>query len=247
MSIYSDCAQAISDLAELNDVFTEADVWIHASRDGWTTDDVREARKYANQIISARYRNGEVVRFGPVEYSGVQDYARKAGSIVYAGTENGPVTWSTPNGEFPRLSRHEDEIQSGSGGRRKGTARSDDEPWAEQPGVDPTIRIVRRRALISVPEVSASPAATPEAEVERLTALLAQANQRCRNLEDSVAARDEEIARLHRDGVKVAKNASHLTIDAKKFDDALANVVAHFDERFDRLEEGRGSNSIAVA
>lgn len=246
MSIYSDCAQAISDLAELSDVFTEADVWIHASRDGWTTDDVREARKYANQIISARYRNGEVVRYGPVEYSGVQDYARKAGSIVYAGTESGPVTWSTPNGEFPRLPRHEDEIQSG--GRRKGTARSDDEPWSEQPGVDSSIRIVRRRALLSVPEVSDEPAATPEAEIERLTALLAKAHQHSRNLEDFLAARDEEIARLHREGVKVAKNATHLTVDAKKFDEALGKVVAHFDERFDRLEEGRGSsNNIAVA
>lgn len=130
MSIYSDCSQAISRLAELPAVFTEIDVVNEAASDGWSKANFKEARKYANQIVSAKFRSGEVVRYGAVEYEGIQDYARRASMIVYGGAESGPTTWDTPNGSFAQIPRHLDTIQTS--GRKKGTARHDELPWAEQ-------------------------------------------------------------------------------------------------------------------
>lgn len=121
MSIYSDCSQAIADLAELPAVFTEIDVVNQAASDGWSKANFKEARKYANQIVSAKFRSGEVVRYGAVEYEGIQDYARRASMIVYGGAANGPATWDTPNGSFGQIPRHLDTIQTS--GRKKGTAR----------------------------------------------------------------------------------------------------------------------------
>jgi hypothetical protein len=129
MSVYKRCSQAVRELAQGSDLFTELDVIDRASENSWTEEEYRKAMTQANQIAYAYYRSGRLTRFGPVEYNGEQDYVRRASKIVYAGLKTGPTCIESPNGQFPRLMVFNDEIASV--GRRSGTNRDDLRAWPQ--------------------------------------------------------------------------------------------------------------------
>lgn len=223
MSIYSDCSAAISNLAARPEVFSEIDVVNLASSDGWSKVNFKEARKYANQIVSQKYRSGDLVRYGPVVYGEVQDYARRAAMIVYGGATTGPDEWDTPNGKIPRLLRHDDHIQIA--GRRKGTARHDEQLWSEQAGIDPGIQIVRapkgraRRAPKDSNEL--------QKEIMRLTQELSQARGRVAELESGLTTSSD-----HGDN----GGSSHTGLSKTEVEDMLIELVSGYDRRLEEIE-----------
>lgn len=240
MSVYSDSSQAISDLAELHEVFTEIDVVNHAAKDGWSKAHFKEAKKYANQIVSAKFRNGEIVRYGPVEYDGIKDYARRAGQIVYGGAASGPEFWETPNGRFPQLPRHADNIQTS--GRKKGTNRHDELPWADQANVPSNIKIAAKAVLAAVPT---PPAAGKNGgavkEIERLNAALSQASATISQLQAQGASKDREIEALR---ARLA-GAADGTVEAggltrKDVEDLVLELTMGYDNRLSEMEEKMG-------
>lgn len=144
MSVYKECSAALRRLLEGTDefrdtrieanggdVFTEIDVVIEAHKGSWTQKQEVEAQKRANLLLASNYRASRVVRFGPVHFNGVLDYARIAACVVYADPERGPEHWKTPNGEFPRIRHADDKIKSV--GRRKASVRDDAVSWPQKP------------------------------------------------------------------------------------------------------------------
>lgn len=230
MSIYSDCSQAISDLAELHEVFTEIDVVNHAADDGWNKALYKEARKYANQIVSAKYRNGELVRYGPVEYGGIKDYARRAGMIAYGGATKGPEVWTTPNGSFPPISRHSDTIQTS--GRRKGTARHDEKAWSDQPELPADIKIAAtaKGAAKSRNGSSGTPSGAAQREIERLTTALAVAQGHITDLERQLVEARSGAPDGAAEESFDAKNLRH------EVESIVLELVAGFDGRLADVE-----------
>lgn len=132
MSIQVNCREAIASLSESGATFTEIDVANRASSGkGWGGKQFERARKDAYNALTADYRKGRLVRYGPVQFQkDVDDYARKATKIVYAHPVKGPEFWETPNGRFGRLFADKDQIAAA--GRRPGTVRDDTKPWKMQ-------------------------------------------------------------------------------------------------------------------
>jgi hypothetical protein len=234
MSIYSSCSKAISDLSELHEVFTEIDVVNHAAEDGWSKANYKEAKKYANQIISAKYRSGEVVRYGPVEYDGITDYARKATMIVYGGVENGPEFWETPNGKMPRLPKHEDTFQIS--GRRKGTARHDELPWAEQ-DVPADIKIARQVTSGATKSNGRKGGTSDQTqqEIQRLNIALSESASRVAELERLLANRDTEIASLKNGGATASSEAPGGDV-RHQVETIVLELIAEYEERLTDVE-----------
>lgn len=130
MSIQAECREAMNRLAERGDVFTEFDVANEASHEGWSSKHFEQAVRQAYNVLQGDYKKGKLVRFGPVEFQGIQDYARRGTKIVYADAEKGPDGFETPNGIFPRLYAATDKLVRA--GRRVGTSRDDTKPWDTQ-------------------------------------------------------------------------------------------------------------------
>jgi hypothetical protein len=132
-------------LAAKGQVFTEFDVANAASHEGWSTKHFEQAVKHAYSVLQGDYKKGKLVRFGPVDFKGTKDYARRGTKIMYTSATVGPQSLETPNGEFPRMFAASDNLVRA--GRRVGTGRDDTKPWADQqvtikresrgPGVDP--------------------------------------------------------------------------------------------------------------
>lgn len=211
MSIYSECSQAISDLAELRDTFTEIDVVNLAAADGWGKPEFKKARMYASQILSAKYTRGDVVRYGYVAIDGTEqkDYARKASVIIYGDVENGPPVWETPNGRFAQVVHHMDSIQST--GRRKGRARSDERLWSEQ-GFD-NLKVAKPSAPRR-PTPRPAPAVVSTGDSAEVTAL----RQRVTQLE----AENERLR---------AELATERPITRREVEDLVLEMVGPLEER----------------
>jgi hypothetical protein len=132
MSIQSQCREAMNSLAKRDSVFTEIDVVNEASKGrGWTDKLFREATEKAYIVLQSEYKKGTLHRFGPVQYQGHSDYARRGTKIVYAGPA-GPKAWETPNGVFQALRADHDALLVP--GRRPVhlTNRDDSRPWSEK-------------------------------------------------------------------------------------------------------------------
>lgn len=130
MSIQAECREAMNRLAHAGGLFTDIDVANEAATDGWSTKLYEQAVRQAYSVLQGDYKKGKLVRFGPVEYNGVSDYARRGTRIVYADAQRGPKEFETPNGKFPRLLSSNDSLSSV--GRRTGANRDDTKPWADQ-------------------------------------------------------------------------------------------------------------------
>lgn len=130
MSIQAECREAMNQLAESGAVFTEIDVANTASSQAWSGDHFEQAVKHAYNVLQGDFKKGRLVRYGPVNFRGKEDYARRATKIVYADAEKGPEIFDTPNGRFPRLFAESDTLNRA--GRRVGTGRDDTKPWDAQ-------------------------------------------------------------------------------------------------------------------
>lgn len=220
MTTYSQCSRAIAELAGGHAVFTELDVVNMAATDGWGKKQLTDARKYANQIVSARYREGKLARYGPVEVeingSKQKDYARRASVIVYGGSDTGPDTWDTDNGSFPKLLAYADDIRTP--GRRAGIDRADETLWAEQEGFeDASIKILKpRRRPVSI---------NAESEAALKSQLIAN--------EESLRAAHEEIERLK--AMLTADPGEPMSRD--QVDELVLSIASPLEERLIGLEE----------
>lgn len=210
MSVYRQCSEAAAKLMENGEIFTEIDVVrLAGTNHDWATETYTEALRDANQVVGTLYRNRKVCRFGPVELpNGERDYARIASKIVYAPSDKGIVVWETPNGDFPALMVHEDEI--GRQGRRKQANRSDLVKWDDQ--------------AIATDPVDEDDAAR---RVKRLEADLRAANK-------ALADQESQLQRM-RDHAAVPKGKKGDPI-RKLIDDAVAETLAEFDSRLSALE-----------
>lgn len=130
MSIQAECRAAVNRLARQGGVFTEIDVANEAGTDGWSGKMFEQAMSKAYNVLQSEYKAGKLVRYGPVDYNGVKDYARRGSKILYADAHKGPSMLTTPNGNFPRLLSQNDEMAHA--GRKAGTNRDDTKPWATQ-------------------------------------------------------------------------------------------------------------------
>lgn len=130
MSIQAECRAAMNRLAAQGVVFTEIDVANEARSNGWSSTHLERALKDAYNVLAGDYKKGKLVRYGPVNFKGNQDYGRRATKIVYADARYGPEAWETPNGKFPRLYSRDDLLARA--GRKAGTARDDTKPWSVQ-------------------------------------------------------------------------------------------------------------------
>ena len=145
MSIYTECGEAARELLDdpglrpvtknaPEQVFTELDVIALAARNapqGYGKYEMKVAQREASQVMGMLFRSRQAVRFGPVEFPSMPpDYARISGKIVYAAPDALEVLKS-PNGEFPQMLIHEDEILQ-SGRRVGSTGRDDFLSWDEQ-------------------------------------------------------------------------------------------------------------------
>jgi hypothetical protein len=174
MSIQAQCREAMNTLATEGGVFTEIDVVNHASQGkGWTEKLFREAADRAYSVLQSAYKNGHLVRFGPVEYRGTPDYARKATKIVYADPERGPRAWETPNGTFPRILAPEGDPLSAPGRKsNEVVGRDDTRPWDEQR------KPIRARHLRSVATPDGSgPPIDPQPLLRRIEQLEAEVRE----------------------------------------------------------------------
>ncbi len=133
MSIQAECREAMHRLASSGGTFTEYDVANEASGQGtrgWNGPMLEQAVKQAYTVLQGDYKRGKLVRYGPVNFDGSKDYARRGTKIVYAHPSDGPATLDTPNGSFPRLAFEDDDLSRA--GRRRATNRDDTKPWAGQ-------------------------------------------------------------------------------------------------------------------
>lgn len=168
MSIYTDCVDAISVLAEGNEIWTELEVQEFVVGN-WPDADFKEIARQANQAIGNAYRRQQVVRFGPVTLpDGSQDYARIAAKIAYASANNGPSEFVTPNGTFAAL------IWSGANklnrpGRMPSNNRDDREPWSDQDFKVDASKILKPNGLEKAVAELIERVAALEAEQEELS------------------------------------------------------------------------------
>lgn len=163
MSIQAECRTAMHRLAAKGEVFTEIDVANEASSDAWSTKHFEQAVKHAYNVLQGDYKNGRLVRFGPVEFQGVLDYARRGTKILYTDATKGPKLLDTPNGNFPVLKATDDKLSAP--GRRSGTNRDDTKPWDSQ-------TVTLKRQTVKGPPIDTAPLmkriSELEAEVNRL-------------------------------------------------------------------------------
>lgn len=169
-TIYKRCSQAAAELADRPAPFIDIDVVMEVvegaplmDEEGrpraWSEEDVREAKKHANQICGVMYRALKVVRFGPVKQEDTPpDYVRSAGRIVLWGTDTAPAKLETPNGTFARITNRKDKL--GSVGRRKNSTRDDLKSWDEQQPADGEMLVDAREMI---PKIEAL-----EAEIRKL-------------------------------------------------------------------------------
>lgn len=168
MSIYTDCVDAISALAESNEIWTEFEVQ-ESVVGSWPDADFKEIARQANQAIGNAYRRQQVVRFGPVTLPDAsQDYARIAAKIAYASANNGPSEFVTPNGTFPAL------IWSSANklnrpGRMPSNNRDDREPWSDQDFKVDASKILKPNGLEKAVAELIERVAALEAEQEELS------------------------------------------------------------------------------
>lgn len=123
----------MTSLASSGNPFTESDVVNVASQsdDSWDEGTFREAAERSYAVLQAAYKQGRLVRFGPVNYASTNDYARRDAKIVYASL-NGPAEWRTPNGVFPRIFASHDPLLAPGRKSKEVVNRDDSKPWASQ-------------------------------------------------------------------------------------------------------------------
>lgn len=126
-SIQAECRATANRLAARGVTFTEKDVVEHTAMPNWSVKELAKAQRAAYAVLQGDYRKGRLVRYGPVQINGSEDYVRNNSKIVYASATKGPGFVETPNGIFHRLTTEEDYISSV--GRRPGINRDDLEPW----------------------------------------------------------------------------------------------------------------------
>lgn len=146
MSIQAECREAMNRLAGQGKCFTEIDVANEASQDGWSGKHFEQAVKHAYNVLQGDYKRGRLCRFGPVEFKGVKDHARRGTKILYADSQRGPKVLNTPNGNFKRLLAVNDGMMAA--GRKAGTNRDDTKPWESQ---DISVRKVKGPPVDSAP------------------------------------------------------------------------------------------------
>lgn len=149
MSIQAVCREAMNRLAASGETFTELDVANEASGQGtkgWNGPMLQQAVKQSYAVLQGDYKRGKLVRYGPVVFDGVRDYARRGSKILYAHPGLGPEQLTTPNGIFDRIISDSDALARA--GRRSKTNRDDTQPWANQ--------IVTQKT-IGGPEVDVAP------------------------------------------------------------------------------------------
>jgi hypothetical protein len=213
MSIQTECREAMTRLARQGGIFTEIDVANEARKSEWSGTLLERALKDSHRICASEYKKGVLVRFGPVEFKGHQDYARKATKIVYAHAQNGPQAWDTPNGKFPRLLARNDSLARA--GRKVGTDRDDTKPWSMQaplrkveelkgPPIDPKPFLKRIQELEAELKQARNEnhngngnghrevVEAPPAPVVQQTSLAVAVNELADLLEDRLAGRLEE-------------------------------------------------------
>ncbi len=143
-TVYQHCADAIRRLTSNGEPFTDLDAVTQAAQPSWTEEDYRTAMIRANQIVQAFYKDGKLVRYGPVRLpDGTQDYVRYSARIVHASPTGRLATLSTPNGDFPRLLSINDSFAGA--GRRKGTNRDDQSPWPKGEDTNPQVEALQRQ------------------------------------------------------------------------------------------------------
>jgi hypothetical protein len=120
MSVYAHIKRTADQLQQTGMWLTDLGVVSKALRSEWGAKEHKKALLQANQYLSARYRAGELVRFGPVMVDGERDYVRVNGRIVYA--DPSVKTFKTSEREMPCMT-YPDQI--GHVGRRAGTNRDD--------------------------------------------------------------------------------------------------------------------------
>jgi hypothetical protein len=188
MSIQAECRRAVHRLAARGEVFTEIDVANEASSSGWSGKHFEQAVEKAYNVVQDEYSKGKLVRYGPVDFRGNLDYARRGTKIVYADVLKGPEVLETPNGKFPRLSSDKDNLARA--GRRSGTNRDDTKPWGDQ-------IVTKSKQVHRGPPVDAGPLLkrieTLEAENRRLKA---QPVSNGNGKHESVAIDIEDLADL---------------------------------------------------
>lgn len=182
MSLQNDCRKSMEELALQGAVFTEIDVANQASKGkGWLEKNFKTAAKKAHETLYGAYKSGKLVRYGPVNYQGNEDYARKGTKIVYADAQSGPRIWTTPNGGFPRLA-YENDLMSRAG-RRVGTTRDDTKRW--------DIQTVQTR-VVEKP-VAVAPLPSPKGPMFSDEELKALVNELAPLIEEKVRDRLAEI------------------------------------------------------
>lgn len=231
MSIYSQCSEAAAKLMknppkDQGGVFTEIDVVRLAGSSGWSTENYKEALRHANQVVGTNYRARKLCRYGPVELpDGTKDYARIASKIVYADAENGPDVWKTPNGNFPKLMIHDDEI--GRQGRRHNTNRNDLASWDEQ-----DIKAIKvKEPVIKGAKGPAVDVGPFERRIAQLEADLNRANKLLEEKEREIQRlRDHKATPINGKGIDESR--------VKKLaEDAVEAFVSDLTERLSRLED----------
>ena len=130
MSIQAECREAMHRLATQGNAFTEIDVANEASQDGWSSKHFEQAVRHSYNVLQGDYKRGKLARFGPVDFKGVKDYARRGTKILYTDAGKGLRTLETPNGTFKRLLAKHDTMMVA--GRKAGTNRDDTKPWDGQ-------------------------------------------------------------------------------------------------------------------
>lgn len=163
MSIQAECREAMNRLADRGVIFTEIDVANEASTESWSSKNFEAAVRHAYNVLQGDYKLGRLVRYGPVKFNGVGDYARRATKIVYAHPQKGPRNFETPNGRFPRLLASQDSMMTA--GRRTGTNRDDTKPWSAQ-------NVSTKKVGLKGPPVDTAPLLRRIQELERENAAL---------------------------------------------------------------------------
>lgn len=184
MSIQAECRAAMHRLAEQGDLFTEIDVANEASSDAWSTKHFDQAVKFAYNVLQGDYKQGRLVRFGPVTFQGNIDYARRGTKILYTDAENGLQELVTPNGTFPVLTADRDALSAP--GRRSGTNRDDTKPWANQ-------NVTLKRVTPKGPPIDTAPLMKRIAELESEVNRLRKGVAPCETVEVEV---DDSLKRL---------------------------------------------------
>jgi len=209
MSIYKQCSEAVAQLRreppkDQNGVFTELDVFAMISDPNLDPKDetdmkvIKQTMRIINNHCGDLYRKRQLCRYGPVVLADGVDYARAGSKLVYADMHDGPDTWITPNGAFPKLDPVQDDIRHV--GRYNRHTRNDLKPWDEQ-------------------NISA-PRETESARIARLERTLTEREAKIKELEEMVE--NVEAVAAHAAEKAVEGLAERLSVVEEQADATMA-------------------------